>query len=395
MARQVPAKSEPLLKTMMMIIGVVLTVMSIAIAFVAIRIAQAPEPISREEILRETRRYDPLFRAILLDRAFALLNDVHITEYHSELDLQRNLREIEESLGSVSAFERENRGLKKVFGLLHSLSDAPDEVVAKAFMNMSDATIQDLQPTLREAAYIKTFQGLMFVREYRQNIADQARTIYLRNARSRLESARDISRDVPNLYNGLGIVIVDELYEMGYADRSHVNAKLQEASQYFELGFLLNPSRRNYAAQVSNIASIKMEREFWRTFEIVVGEADNFRGIRVNAEGLDAHTDAFYAVLREYERALVQDGQAPSIQISIAECHAIIAMLKAHRPTSRGGLAQFDESGGEFDDAIDAVSKAYGAGFKDWPYLISRPWILAAMTASEQFRDAVIRYVRN
>ena len=205
-----------------------------------------------ENIRQLTKRYDPIFRNVLLDRAYRILSDVHITEIKTEVDLVRNIKEIKKSLNMVGAFDNRNAGLLKILDLLVSISQGDSSKLEEDFLKWDPLRDEGLQMTPQSAGFFTTFQGLIYLKKMREEENYKHYEQYLNAAKSKFYLAQKLNVGISNMWNGLGICFIEEIHFTGNL------SLITKATNFFKIAYEIHRSPINLAAEINNLSVLNI-----------------------------------------------------------------------------------------------------------------------------------------
>jgi hypothetical protein len=342
---------------------------------------------SRIDIERYTQRYDPIFRKVLLDKAYSILSDVHLTEIQFKPELKRNLVEIRNTLTIINAFKNANNGLERILFLLESLGSGQQNSNEEDFLRTDPLRDQSLDMNPQERAFFITFQGLLYIRKMRAVKNQNEYQQYLALAKERLLLARKLNPGISNAWNGLGICILDEAHDRGQLDL------IPRARDCFRIAYELHRSPINYAAEINNLSYANMIWAFYTSISIV-REEDGFLYLTYyNKKKIRNAVDVLNKQLESFNVASLYDPQALSVLLSKAECYCHIALCNRALETKVGNEIKFSGLDKDIEKAMDIIRQAKARGFTDWSYLFSRIWISQTVLRIEDFREELITYI--
>lgn len=336
----------------------------------------------------ESARYDPIFRKVLLNDAYGRISSVHISELRPGSQQLRDLREIQSSLNSVRAFDGRNSGLNKMINMLLSFEKEDNKRDVAAFLALDPITDSSLDMTPEESAFIFSLQGLLYLHAIREAKNKTEYWGLVKSAEDKLLIAKRMNVGISNMWNGLGVCLLEETHETG--DLSLIS----EARRYFRIAYEINASPLNLAAGINNLAYANMLVTLYTTSSV---ERDpNFGETRVltrEKARLDESVNAVKEQLEEFLRALTYDPTSISVMLSIAECYCTLAMYKKALGEFKTSDDIFNEAGQLQAEAMAIIRQAKARGFSDWTYLFSRVWVDQTLLRNEAYRKELLSYI--
>ena len=145
---------------------------------------------------------------------------------------------------------------------------------------------------------------------------------YLDVAKEKLTSAQQLNLGIPNLWNGLGVCILEEAHNTG--DLSLI----EDARNLFNLAFELNRSPINLATKINNLSYANIIYAFYNTIDVV---STNAKGVICRATNDKDKILQMKRLIHEQEEkidvALSYSPNSTSILFSKAELLCNIALF--------------------------------------------------------------------
>ena len=332
-----------------------------------------------------SKRYDPIFRNVLVDKAYGLLSDVHLSELRSEPQLIRNLNEIETSLSQVGAFDNRNFGLKSIFNLINSFVVDNSRVFEESFLATDPLKDKLLNMTPQEAGFYYTFQGLIYLQRYRRG-AGPNNFQNLLAARKKFEDAKLMNVGISNTWFGLGICLlefstVDMQFEL-----------IPQARKCFQVAYELHRSPINLAAHINNLAYTDMMITYYDSFNLSEERDGNIVVSRKTPRELEKIKTTLLNCLENFNTALTYDPNPIAIHLSIAECYCNLALCNQAILFGPGRVIEFNKDDTNLIEAMRIIRESQSLGFKEWIYLFSRGWISNTLFRVNEFRTELLSF---
>jgi hypothetical protein len=335
------------------------------------------------------KTYRPIFRQMLIDKAYGILSDIHLTELEYEIELKRNISEIKESLFQIRAFDKRNKGLLEIFKFVESISKDDSSEVEDEFLRIDPTRDNTLQMTPQERGFLATFQGLAYIRKMRTKYKKQEYMKFLKEAKRKLVTARRLNAGISNMWNGLGICLMEEVHL--YNDFTLI----PEARMCFQYAFDIHRSPINIAAKINNLFNVFMFSTFFSAIDVIINEEDGSIKLSVRIdERLKDFKEQLERNVRSIDAALSYDPYALSIYISKAEALCTIALLEKAIGLKKGEEIVFDKPNHHLERAMEIIREVHMKGFRHWAYLFSRHWISKTLLRVSKYRKELISYIK-
>lgn len=343
---------------------------------------------SKEDVEKLGRRYDPIFRKVLMDKAYTILSDVHLTEIKTQPELIQNIIEIKNSLEMIGAFDNRNKGLLRIFELLLSLSNEDNSIIEHNFLSIDPLRDKSLDMIPQESSFFLTFQGLLYLKNMRNEKDIYKYDYYLNEAKSKFAIAQRLNIGISNMWNGLGICFLEDAHNKKKLDL------IPKARDFFQLAYELHRSPINLAAEINNLSYANMIVAFYNSFKIIISEESGHLFLTFEEKKqIEEMRAILIKELQAFDRALTYEPNAVSILLSKAECLCNLGLCFEAADLACGDEITFKNTNMHLERAMEIIREAQLKGFSDWPYLFSRIWISNTLLRIEKYREELISFL--
>ncbi len=378
------------LETKLTSYGVLIGILALLGMFIGFWI-NYPKPISKDDLIKITDRYDPVFKNILIRDAYQILADIRISEIKNHPELINKMKEIEVSLELVGAFnEHRNKGIQEIFNLIYEINSSDDKFVPINKFLSNDITLSSYALTPTEHSYILSYQGLCYLMKMRNAKTQEDYIKYLRKAYNKFDKSKSIANRISNTWNGMGICLLAMAHKQETLDLNLID----QARLHFNNALYLNRSTMGLATQINNATYASLVASFYATFKITYNN-EGFKQLKIicDKKAINSSIQDLRKAIEMFKSALLYDPKSIAITLSLAESYCMLALCDEGRDCKEGERIVIKPDNQYILEAMKLFREAKEKGYTEWEYLFSRYWVSNSVFRLEDYSKELSEYL--